>query len=102
MDSEIVAAARACLENPDLLDLIRDAGDALGVAGETDLVTWSYLVGTSRLLTHPLTMLVQGPTGTGKSFVPDRVSRLFPKEAVLRATQLTGNALFYTEPDALC
>jgi len=83
------------------MDQIRDDVGALGVAGETDLVTWSYLVGTSRLLTDPLAMLVQGPTASGKSFVPDRVSRLFPKEAVLRATQLTGNALFYMDPDSL-
>ncbi|NMC19938.1 MAG: hypothetical protein GYA33_05895, partial [Thermogutta sp.] len=44
---------------------------------------------------------LQGPSSSGKSFVLDRVADLFPPEAVLRATALTTNALYYLPPGSL-
>ena len=42
--------------------------------------------------------ITHGPTASGKSFVPNEVGNLFPPEEVIRAMQITTNALYYMEP----
>jgi hypothetical protein len=101
MPKAVRIKARAMLRDPNLLDLISADIEALGVAGERKLRVLLYLTGTSRLLDKPVATLVQGPTSSGKSHTIDRVAELFPDEAVLRATSLTANALYYLKPDRL-
>lgn len=81
-------------------DLLADFA-RIGIAGEETLALSVYLVGTSRLLDRPLAAIVQGPSSSGKSYVVGRVASLFPQNAVLVATQLTPNALFYLDEGAL-
>ncbi|MBC8114150.1 MAG: helix-turn-helix domain-containing protein [Candidatus Saccharimonas sp.] len=45
-----------------------------------------------------MAVIVQGPSSSGKSYVIERVARLFPAEAVLMATDITPNALYYLPP----
>ena len=71
------------------------------MAGEKELAATVYLIGTSRLLPNPLAAIVQGPSSSGKSYVVKRASSLFPPEAVIMATQLTPQALFYMQPGSL-
>jgi DNA-binding transcriptional ArsR family regulator len=40
-------------------------------------------------------MIVQGPSSSGKSYVLEQVANLFPPEAVLVATDITSQALYY-------
>jgi hypothetical protein len=95
MPAEIRADANALLADPLLTDRVVDHAAALGIAGERSLALAVYLVGTSRLLAKPLSACVQGSSSSGKSFVIDKVASLFPDEAVLRATDMTQNALYY-------
>jgi hypothetical protein len=74
---------------------------ALGVAGEPALALTIYLVGVSRLLARPLAAIVQGPSSSGKSYAIEKVASLFPREAVVHATQMTPQALFHMEPGSL-
>ena len=83
------------LRSPNLLRWIADGIEQLGVAGEHLLALTVYLTGTSRLLDHPLAVIVQGPSSSGKSYVIEKVARLFPEESVLMATDITPNALYY-------
>lgn len=92
---DVKRAALQRLESPDLLKGILDDVAALGVAGERELVATTYLVGTSRLLSHPLAMIAQGPSSSGKSYCISKTASLFPAEAIVVATQLTPQALFY-------
>jgi hypothetical protein len=101
MPETVRAEARAMLEDPKLIWRIVDDVRAVGVAGELELAATVYLVGTSRLLDQPLAAIVQGPSSSGKSYVIDRTSMLFPPEAVLRATSMTSNALYYLPPGRL-
>ena len=74
----------------------------LGVAGERELISTIYLIGTSRLLTEPLAAIVQGPSTSGKSYVISKVAELFPpQEAVIHATHMTPQALFHMRPGSL-
>ncbi len=97
MPASVVDRARAMLESPDLLvNVLRDA-ENLGIAGEQELVMSLYLIGTSRLLDKPLAAIVQGPSSSGKSYTIEKVADMFPDEAVLKATSITPNALYYCE-----
>lgn len=95
MPDELRLKMEGILKSRDLLRWIVDGIEAVGVAGEHLLALTVYLTGTSRLLEHPLAVIVQGPSSSGKSYVIERVARLFPAEAVLMATDITPNALYY-------
>ena len=95
------AEAVAMLRAPNLMEqIVRDVA-ALGVAGEEALTATLYLIGTSRLLDKPLAAIVQGQSSSGKSYVIDRVGKLFPGEAVLRAHRITSQALYHLPPGSL-
>ena len=101
MPESVRTEARAMLESPDLMQRVIDDVFALGVAGEQDLSAAIYLVGVSRLLPGPLAAIVQAATSSGKSYRVSKVAKLFPPEAVILATALTPQALYYLPPGAL-
>ena len=94
-DPERVQLAERLLESPDLIAKIVNHVHKLGVAGEGELIVAVYLIGTSRLLARPLAGLVMGQSSAGKSFVIEKVGRLFPDETVLRAHHISPKALQY-------
>lgn len=95
------AQADELLRAPDLLDRAALAMEQAGHVGEEQVKRIAFLVATSRLLAHPLSMLLLAPSGTGKSAVLDAVAALMPPEAVVSVARLTAQALFYSGPDAL-
>jgi hypothetical protein len=101
MPQEVQVDAENVLQNPKLISRTLADVEAMGVAGEKTLALTTYLVGTSRLLARPLAGLVRGPTASGKSYVIERTTRLFPPEAVLLATSLTPQSLYYLPPGSL-
>lgn len=100
-DSELVGQAKRLLQNPMLVEKIIDHVHRLGVAGEDDLVAAIYFIGTSRLLNKPLAGLIMGQSSSGKSYVINMVSKLFPDETVLHAHQISPKALQYIESGSL-
>jgi hypothetical protein len=101
MPPQVRQDAKAYLRDPNLVERISDDIEHLGVAGEKRLALSLYLVGTSRLLDRPLGAIIKGPTASGKSFVINEVARLMPPEAVLIATALTPQSLYYMEQGTL-
>jgi DNA primase len=100
-DQDVLEEACRLLEDPALIDRIGADIESAGVAGEDDLRLTLYLVGTSRLLPRPLAAIVQGQSSSGKSYTVERVASLFPREAVVLATQMTPQALFHARPGSL-
>ncbi|MBX3402998.1 MAG: hypothetical protein KF699_06240 [Phycisphaeraceae bacterium] len=98
---EIVREAEEMLLNPNLIDLIDEDIAAAGVVGEEVLAMTLYMQGVSRLLDDPISIIVQGTSSSGKSYVIIRVATLFPPEAVMLATDITANALYYLPPGRL-
>jgi hypothetical protein len=96
------AAAQALLERPTLLDDLAQALTSLGLTGEEETKRLAYLTATSRLLPRPLSAILLAPSGCGKSSLLDAIEALLPPEDVLFLSRLTGQALFYAGPDALC
>ena len=101
MPEDVRREGEALLADPDLLRHVVEDIAALGVAGECELAATVYLVGTSRLLDHPLAAIVQGPSSSGKSHVSRKTAELFPPEAVMYATKLTPQALSHMPPGSL-
>ncbi len=95
MPNELRRTVEDILRSPVLLRWILDGIELAGVAGEHALALILFLTGNSRLLKQPLAVIVQGPSSSGKSYVLERVAGLFPPNAVLIATDLTPNALYY-------
>jgi hypothetical protein len=93
--------AEALLKDPRLLAWVVEGIEAVGVAGEKELGATLYHLGTSRKLPRPLAGLVKGPSSSGKSYLIETVAGLFPPEGIIRATQMTPQALFHMPPGAL-
>lgn len=98
---DVKAEAVALLNDPKLLERVARDLETVGVTGERKLVLTLFLVGVSRLLTQPLNGIVKGASASGKSYVIDTAASLFPPEAVIRATQMTTQALFHMKPGTL-
>ena len=101
MPEDLRAKMEMTLKSPNLLRWVVNSIEEAGVAGERFLALTIYLTGTSRLLDHPLSVIVQGPSASGKSYVIEQVAKLFPAEAILSATEITQNALYYLPPGEL-
>jgi hypothetical protein len=101
MPADLRAEAETMLVDRLLIKCIVDDVAALNIAGEKELTAKIYLVGTSRLLPRPLSTIVQGPTASGKSYLPEKTASLFPPEAVIHAKQMTPQALFHMRPGSL-
>ena len=101
MPKSVRDQADAMLEDPNLLRRISDDMALIGIAGERMLAMIIFLVGVSRLLLKPLAAIISGHTSTGKSFIAETISRLFPPEALILANRITPQALFHMKPGSL-
>src|SRR5207249_4806622 len=89
------------LRSPDLLDRILADFERMGLVGEKTALTVGYLVTISRLLDEPLGLLVVSRSGAGKSNLQDALCEFVPEESLVQYTRVTGQALFYKQPDSL-
>ncbi|MFZ5970720.1 MAG: toprim domain-containing protein [Bacteroidota bacterium] len=74
-----------------LNELIGDTG----VVGEEKnrLIMWTVF--TSRLMQTPLHIICLGASGTGKTYLQEKISELIPKQHKVTITASTENALYY-------
>jgi hypothetical protein len=93
--------AREVLQSDEFfLHLGRDIARA-GLVAErgNGIVTW--LVGTSRIFSNPLNIIIKGSSGTGKNFMAKTVLKFFPGEEVVRASSLSQRSMNYVGRDTL-
>ena len=60
-----------------------------------------YLIFTSRLREQPLHIISLGASGTGKTYLQEKISQLIPQEQKLEITTLSENALYYFDQTEL-
>ena len=87
---------RELAEQPDILEEFAKSAERGGVAGEVRALKLLYLIMTSRVLDHPVSAVLKGPSSAGKSFLVTRASRYFPESAYLAVTSTSSKALAYT------
>lgn len=89
------------LAAPDLLQRTNDLIGKTGLVGEADNRLLMFLVFTSRLREQPLHIISLGASGTGKTYLQEKVADLIPAEHKLEITALSENALYYFEREEL-
>lgn len=89
------------LRDPNLIDHIVEDFKRCGLEGERATMLTAYLSAISRKLQEPYCVLVIARSGAGKSALQDAVCGFVPPEELVRVTRLTGQALFYKDPDSL-
>jgi DNA primase len=89
------AAALELLQEPQLIKrIVQDFADC-GVVGEETNLLVGYLGVVSRLLDHPLGILIQSSSAAGKTSLMEAVLRMLPKEAQVKYSAMTGQSIFY-------
>lgn len=83
------------LKSPNLLQRTNDLIGKSGVIGEENNRLLMYLVFTSRLREQPLHIISLGASGTGKTYLQEKISQLIPEQHKLEITALSENALYY-------
>jgi hypothetical protein len=88
-------ACQALAESPRILPHIVATVRALGVVRERRAVELIHLTLTSRLLDHPVSAVLKGPSGVGKSYIVEQVVKLFPPSATHVLSAMSEHALAY-------
>jgi len=83
------------LKAPKLLLRTNEDIGKTGVIGEETNRLLMYLVFTSRLREQPLHIVSLGASGTGKTYLQEKVSELIPEQDKLEITILSENAFYY-------
>ncbi len=94
-------AALKWLKQSDLLKRTNELIGKSGVVGEEKNRLLMYLIYTSRIREQPLHIMSLGSSGTGKTYLQERISDLIPEEHKLEITTLSENALYYFEREEL-
>ena len=87
--------AVAFLKSPDLLKRTREAIKQSGLIGEEANSMIAYLTYTSRKRHVPLHLMCLGASGSGKTWLQEKVGELMPEEDKLEITTLSTNAFYY-------
>jgi|GEM_PF-1691451 len=96
-----VLELQAFLKDPNLMDNInRKLGEA-GIIGEELTRQAAFVVAASFQHRHPLSALVQGTSGSGKSYLINTVAQCLPQDAVLSLTRASSMSLFYMDSNDL-
>lgn len=88
-------AAIAFLKSPHLLERTKQVIAESGLIGEETNSLIAYLTYTSRKRHTPLHLMCLGASGTGKTWLQEKVSELMPEEDKLEITTLSSNAFYY-------
>lgn len=95
MSDEEKAEALTYLKNPKLLrNTLNDIAGS-GIIGEVNNSLIAYLCYTSRKREKPLHILCLGASGTGKTYLQEKVSELIPEDDKIEITSLSDNAFYY-------
>jgi DNA primase len=94
-------AAIAYLKQANLLERTSEDIGRSGIVGEETNRLIAWLVYSSRKLSVPLHLMFLGSSGSGKTYLQERVSELIPPEDKIEITQITENAFYYFRQDEL-
>ena len=89
------------LKSPKLMERTGEDIGRTGVIGEENNRLLMYLVFTSRLREQPLHIISLGASGTGKTYLQEKIAELVPEHDKLEITILSENAFYYFEETEL-
>lgn len=83
------------LKSPRLMERTNGDIGKTGMIGEENNRLLMYLVFTSRLREQPLHIISLGSSGTGKTYLQEKIAELIPEQDKLEITILSENAFYY-------
>jgi hypothetical protein len=86
---------RELAEAPDLMDRVVNQVQAMGVVNERELIVLTYITATSRVLEHPVNILIKGVSSGGKSFTALHTLELVGQDFVNKLTSSSALSLVY-------
>ena len=95
-------AAITFLQTPELMARTNALLGQSGIIGEQINRQILWLVYSSRKRSKPLHVISLGASGTGKTYLQEKVSRFIPEAEKFTFTASTENAFYYLEPYDLC
>ena len=95
MTPKEVEEAIAFLKEPKLLEKTSEMLCQSGLIGEKTNALIAYLTYTSRKRNQPLQLMYLGSSGSGKTYLQEKVSALIPEEDKIEITTLSENAFYY-------
>lgn len=95
LSEQRISRAVRYLKAPRLLERTNEDIGKTGVIGEEINRLLMYLVFTSRLREYPLHIVSLGASGSGKTYLQEKVSELIPEQDKLEITILSENAFYY-------
>jgi DNA primase len=103
--NEMTAAARTTamneLKKEKLLERHNKMIGLSGIVGEEKNRMIAYLIYTYRKQQNPLHVMFLGASGSGKTYLQEKISELIPDEDKIEITQITENALYYFKQEEL-
>lgn len=90
------------LKAPNLMGRTNELLGESGIIGEQINRQILWLVYSSRKRPKPLHVICLGASGTGKTYLQEKVSRFVPEHEKFTFTASTENAFYYLEPYDLC
>lgn len=101
LTEERAGKAIAYLKEKSLMQRTGDDIGKSGVTGEELNRLLMYIIFTSRLLERPLHVISLGNSGTGKTYLQERIAALFPEHEKVELTSSTDNAFYYFDKHEL-
>lgn len=89
------------LQQEDLLEQTQNDLQLSGIQGEAENALILFIAMTSRKTNEPLSVVCLAKSGTGKSYLMERVAMCIPEEDKKEQTQFTGNAFYYFKRDEI-
>jgi len=87
--------AKKFLNEDNLMQRTNDLIGKAGIIGEETNRVLMYLIFTSRKRDQPFHVVSLGSSGTGKTYLQERVGELIPEEDKIEITTLSENAFYY-------
>lgn len=89
------------LEKEDLYTWTKNAYGKSGIIGELSNAMVLHFAMNSRRSEDPVSVICLSASGTGKSYLLERVAKCFPTEEIIENTQLTENSFYYFKQDEI-
>jgi hypothetical protein len=86
---------RELAQAPDLIDRMVKQVEAIGVVNERELITLTFISGTSRVLERPVSTVTKGASSGGKSFVVEHALELIGPDFLNKLTSSSALSLVY-------
>ncbi|MEO7311329.1 MAG: CHC2 zinc finger domain-containing protein [Chitinophagaceae bacterium] len=89
------------LKKPNLLQRTNEMIGLTGITGEEQNRLIAYLTYCTRKQPIPLHVMFLGSSGSGKTYLQEKISELVPEDDKIEITQITENALYYFKQEEL-